>query len=269
MIVGCVLWVRLDVDDRVRLHRRNQSGTSSRPPGGLPERLDNDGPLLRSLGIGRGVHTLPARHRTQRARPYDDNRLANINQSCWRRSSLSSVAIPSSMAGRLEFLQPQVRPSVRPPSHRSLCCVSSSPSCALLYIPFVHLLMFTVGPVDFLSLCSHNTLAKLHLFPPRCTHEIPDFSSSFGLDLLCQKRSWSRSLSLSGATAFSSGACHSVHRSPLISIMTLRRRVVSSQTFFLLISYEFYLFPFFLSLFLVLLFFLLCLHCCCDYKQNK
>lgn len=134
MIVGCVLWVRLDVDDRVRLHRRNQSGPSSRPPGGLPERLDNDGPLLRSLGIGRGVHTLPARHRTQRARPYDDNRLANINQSCWRRSSLSSVAIPSSMAGRLEFLQPQVRPSVRPPHiDRCVCCVSLSPSCALLY----------------------------------------------------------------------------------------------------------------------------------------
>lgn len=124
VIVGCVLWVRLDVDDRVRLHRRNQSGPSSRPPGGLPERLDNDGPLLRSLGIGRGVHTLPARHRTQRARPYDDNRLANINQSCWRRcSSLSSVAIPSSMAGRLEFLQPQVRPSV-PLTSIVVCVVS-------------------------------------------------------------------------------------------------------------------------------------------------
>jgi hypothetical protein len=139
---------RVDVDDRFCLHCRIQSGTSSRPLSGFPERLDNYGSLLRSVGISCGVHTLSARHRTQRARLDDDYRLANVNQSGRISSSFSSVAIPSSMAGRLEFLQPQVRP---PCPHIDRCLVSCT------FGP--RLLMFTVG---LLVVCPlhHNTLAK-------------------------------------------------------------------------------------------------------------
>lgn len=131
--------IRLDVDNRVRLHCRIQSGISTRPPGGLPERLDNYGSFLRCIGFGCGVHTLSARHWTQRARPDDDNRLANVNQSC--RSSSSALAIPSSMVGRLEFLQPQVRPSC---VHRSSPPLSSVVVVCCTFGPPSQLLMFTV-----------------------------------------------------------------------------------------------------------------------------
>ena len=240
MIVG---GVRLDVDDRVRLHCRIQSGASPRPPGGLPERLDNYGPLLRSASFGCGVHTLSARHRTQRAGPDDDNRLANVDQSC-RSSSFSSVAIPSSVAGRLEFLQPQVRPS---PSHRSLSrlvrlvCRTLSPSSSF---DVYRRASYSPPPTYFLMFTTHSQKTNITEAPPSS----PSMHSPLlGVGSTVEKGSWSLRKAPTLRSCCSQQSCMPSFRSVALSPSHLRNDTAtpsSLQTLYFLCLMKIHLFFF-------------------------